>query len=196
MTRSQSLDIISSNKRHSIPAVNEDEQYLIFSLAREAFAVRIAYIKEIIEYDTLTEVPMMPACVRGVINLRGSVVPIIDLGARFKQGQTQVGRRTCIVIIDLGPAEGRNDVGILVDGVNEVLEIPSGDIEPPPAFGARMRSDFIEGLARRAGDFVIVLRVERLLALDDLAGGEADECLSQSHGHATPIGALEAPSRE
>lgn len=148
---------------------DEQGQYLIFTLHDEALAIGILAIKEIIEYGSLTEVPMMPALVRGVINLRGAVVPVIDLTARFGRGRTEVGRRTCIVIVELEQGGERQDVGVIVDTVNEVIEIPRCDIEPPPAFGAMIHTDFIAGMGKVAGRFVVILDIERILSLDDLA---------------------------
>lgn len=148
---------------------NEQGQYLIFTLHDEALAIGILSIKEIIEYGSLTEVPMMPALVRGVINLRGAVVPVIDLTARFGRGRTEVGRRTCIVIVELEQGGERQDLGVIVDTVNEVIEIPRCDIEPPPAFGAMIHTDFIAGMGKVAGRFVVILDIERILSLDELA---------------------------
>lgn len=147
----------------------EQGQYLVFTLHNEAFAIGILAIKEIIEYGSLTEVPMMPALVRGVINLRGAVVPVIDLSARFGRGRTEVGRRTCIVIVELEQNGERQDLGVIVDAVNEVIEIPRCDIEPPPAFGAMIRTNFIAGMGKVAGRFVVILDIEHILSLDELA---------------------------
>lgn len=110
----------------------------------------------------------MPAFIRGVINLRGAVVPVIDLSARFGGRTSAVSRRTCIVIVELGSGEDRQDLGVIVDAVNEVLEIPRGDIEPPPSFGARIRADFIQGMGKVNGDFVIILNVERVLSTEEM----------------------------
>lgn len=153
-------------------AVTEDQQqYLTFLLGGEMFAIGILNIKEIIEYGSLTEVPMMPVFIRGVINLRGSVVPVIDLSARFGRAPTEVSRRTCIVIIevDAGEEGGKQDVGVVVDSVSEVLEIPRSEIEPPPSFGARIRNDFICGMGKVAGKFVILLDVGKVLSVDEMA---------------------------
>jgi purine-binding chemotaxis protein CheW len=144
-------------------------QYLTFLLAGEMYAVAILNVKEIIEYGTLTEIPMMPAFIRGVINLRGAVVPVIDLAARFGGVRTAIGRRTCIVIIELSQEDVPQDVGIVVDAVSEVLEIPPAEIEPPPAFGARIRTDFIDGMGKVAGRFVVILDVGRVLSVDEMA---------------------------
>lgn len=147
----------------------EIQQYLTFQLTGEMYAVGILNVKEIIEYGQLTEIPMMPAFIRGVINLRGSVVPVIDLAARFGGTQTSVGRRTCIVIIELTEGETRQDIGVVVDAVSEVLEVSSADIEPPPSFGAKIRADFIDGMGRIAGKFVIILNIQRVLSVDEIA---------------------------
>jgi purine-binding chemotaxis protein CheW len=150
-------------------ATDDARQYLTFSLAGEMYAVAILNVKEIIEYGTLTEIPMMPAFIRGVINLRGAVVPVIDLAARFGGRQTVIGRRTCIVIVELSESDAHQDIGIVVDAVSEVLEIPPTEIEPPPAFGAKIRTDFIDGMGKVAGKFVIILDVRRVLSVDEMA---------------------------
>ena len=148
--------------------MEQARQYLTFMLGREVFALGILGVKEIIEYSNLTEVPMMPACMRGVINLRGSVVPVIDLSVRFGRQASNRTRRTCIVIIEVLAQEQRKDIGIIVDAVDSVLEIPDSDIEPPPTFGAKIRADFIQGMGKVNGRFVILLDVNHVLALDDL----------------------------
>ena len=145
------------------------QQYLTFLLSGEMYAVGILNVKEIIEYGQLTEIPMMPAFIRGVINLRGSVVPVIDLAARFGGQQTETSRRTCIVIIELSNGEERHDIGVVVDAVSEVLEVSAADIEPPPAFGAKIRADFIAGMGKISGKFVIILDIQRVLSVDEIA---------------------------
>ena len=152
-------------------------RYLTFRLGGELFALGILDITEIIEYRPLTEVPMMPAFIRGVLNLRGRVVPVVDLAARFGRGPTQVARRTGIIIVetaDTGGTDGDGgdrpgqDFGIVVDAVNEVMHFGEDDIEPPPAFGAGIRSDFISGMAKRGGDFIIVLDVSQVLSVNEM----------------------------
>ncbi len=118
---------------------------------------------------------MMPPFVRGVINLRGSVVPVVDLSARFSQGITQIAKRTGIVIVETTRfnqdhnEEIRQDIGIIVDAVNEVVEINGRDIEPPPAFGARIRPDFISVMAKKDNRFVIILNTNQVLSIDEMA---------------------------
>ncbi|MFO1381516.1 MAG: chemotaxis protein CheW [Chitinivorax sp.] len=144
-------------------------QYLAFTLNGEVFAIDILQIREIIEFGALTEVPMMPPTIRGVINLRGSVVPVIDLSARFGRGPSAVARRTCVVILEVSKDGVTQTLGVMVDAVNEVMEIPAEDIEPAPAFGTRIRTDFIAGMGRVNGRFVIILDVAHVFSLDELA---------------------------
>jgi purine-binding chemotaxis protein CheW len=151
-------------------AADEEQQYLTFLLSSEMFAIAILNIKEIIEYGSLTEVPMMPSFIRGVINLRGAVVPVVDLSARFGRNKTEVSRRTCIVIIEVQNSdESKQDIGVMVDSVSEVLEIPRSEIEPPPAFGAKIRVDFIQGMGKVDGKFVILLDANKVLSVDELS---------------------------
>lgn len=148
---------------------NTIQQYLTFVLGREIFAINILNIKEIIEYGQLTEVPKMPAFIRGVINLRGAVVPVIDMAARFDKPTAELTRKTCIVIIEVAHAEGTQVVGIMVDAVNEVVDIESGNIEPAPSFGANIRVDFIEGMGKIDGKFIILLNVNKVLFVDEIS---------------------------
>lgn len=141
-----------------------------FRLGDDLFAVEIRFIREIIEYESITQVPMMPAFVRGIINLRGSVVPVIDLSVRFGREQTPICPSTCIAILSLPHTEDDyHEVGILLDAVVEVLEIPQTDIDPSPTFGARIRGDFIKGIATIGGRFAILLDVERALSVSELS---------------------------
>ena len=112
---------------------------------------------------------MMPVFIRGVIDVRGGVVPVIDLLARFGGKKSEIGRRTCIVILELALDGGRHDIGVVVDAVSEVLEIPASEIEPPPTFGAKIRTDFIDGMGKVAGKFVIILNTQQVLSIDEMA---------------------------
>jgi len=150
-------------------AEQDQQQYLTFMLGGETYAMGILAIKEIIEYGNLTEVPRMPQFIRGVINLRGAVVPVIDLSSRFGKMVTNVTRRTCIVIIEVATGNETQDVGVMVDAVNAVLEIPSHEIEPPPSFGANIRADFIDGMGKVNGKFVIILNIQHVLSVDEIA---------------------------
>lgn len=162
---------ITKQEMQSLKVVTErdQQQYLTFNLGGEVFAIGILAIKEIIEYGNLTEVPMMPDFIRGVINLRGAVVPVVDLSARFGRAGTALTRRTCIVIVEIEAEGEHQDVGVIVDAVNEVLEILPQDIEPAPAFGAKIRTDFIRGMGKVASRFVIILDVDHVLSVDEMA---------------------------
>jgi purine-binding chemotaxis protein CheW len=151
------------------PLAEAPHQYLTFALGSEMFAVRILNVKEIIEFGDITAIPMVPDFIRGVINLRGLVVPVIDLACRFGGQATEVSRRTCIVIVELSEGETRRDIGVVVDSVSEVLEIAAAEIEPPPAFGARIRTDFIDGMGKVDGRFVIILDTEKVLSIEEIA---------------------------
>lgn len=146
-----------------------DQQYLTFTLSSEPYAISILCIKEIIQYGQLTEVPRMPNFIRGVINLRGAVVPVIDLSARFGRLATVVGQRNCIIIVEVVTDEEKHSMGVMVDAVNAVLEIPAREIEAAPMFGTTVRTDFIEGMGKIDGKFVIILNVQHVLSMDDMA---------------------------
>ena len=145
-------------------------QYLTFMLGGESFGIGIMAVKEIIEFGSITEVPMMPDSIRGVINLRGAVVPVMDLAARFGRAPTVQGKRTCIVIVELELEGERQITGVVVDAVSAVLDIPPSGIEPAPSFGTRISGDFIAGMGKLNGRFVILLNVEQVLGLDGMPG--------------------------
>lgn len=171
-------------------AVTDAARYLTFTLNGDAYALNIFNVLEILEHRHLTVVPMMPDFVRGVINLRGRPVPVIDLAIRFGRGSTTIARRTSVIIVRINdPASGAGypadatapggsaksatdgqDIGVLVDAVNKVEEFAEADIEPPPAFGAGIRADFINGMAKRDNDFIIVLDIDRVLSVNDMIG--------------------------
>ncbi|GAB4403612.1 MAG: chemotaxis protein CheW [Rhodoferax sp.] len=169
----------------SAASATEEKQYLTFMLGVEMFSLSILCIKEIIWYANLTEVPMMPACIRGVINLRGAVVPVLDLSLRFGKPSTPVTKSTCIVIVEVPTAvEGeRQNIGVVVDSVQAVLEIPASEIEPAPSFGAKIRSDFIEGIAKVNGKFVILLNVGKVLSMEEI--GQLGQVAAQVDGVGT-----------
>lgn len=149
---------------------HDQGQYLVFVLGKDLFAINILVIKEITEVGRLTTVPRMPDFIRGVVNLRGAVVPVVDLGALFGKPAMQLTRRTCIVIIELGTDDGsKQDVGVMVDGVSAVVDIPKSEIEPPPSFGANIRVDFIGGVGVVNDEFVIILNVDQVLEMDETA---------------------------
>jgi purine-binding chemotaxis protein CheW len=147
----------------------EQRQYLSFMLSGETYAISILRIKEIIQYRQLTGVPRMPSFIRGVINLRGAVVPVIDLSVRFGKPPTQLGSRNCIIIIEVEIEDETHSIGVMVDAVNAVLEISDSEIEPAPTFGTNIDAEFIAGMGKINGKFVIILNIQQILSMDDMA---------------------------
>jgi len=161
----------------------QQQQYLTFMLGEELFALGILSVREIIEHGFVTTVPMAPSFIRGVINLRGAVVPVIDLASRFGRPRAVRGKRTCIVITEVATHDGPQEMGLVVDAVSEVLEIREQDIEPPPEFGNRIRGDFIAGMGNVNGCFVAILDVDQVLSPKEItvsAGLSAEAVAGQA----------------
>ena len=144
-------------------------QYLTFTLGTDVFGVDIRSVREIIQCSAMAAVPLMPEFVRGVINLRGAVVPVIDLHARFGRRPSTISAMTCIVIFDALRAGERVELGLLVDAVSEVIDIAPAQIEPPPNFGSAVRRDFIQGMGKVGARFVILLEPDQAFDVDEMA---------------------------
>jgi len=144
-------------------------QYLTFQLTGETYGINIKHVREIIEYGFVTPIPMMPKFIIGVINLRGSVVPVLDLNARFGGQNSVITKRTSVVIIELTVDETPFQIGVVLDFVNDVLEINKSNIAPPPTFGAQIRTDFIEGMGKINEEFLILINTERVLDTNELS---------------------------
>lgn len=174
-----------------MPSLNQDmtpdreggdqTQCLTFLLGEEMFAVPILNVREIIEHGHITVVPMMPDAIRGVINLRGAVVPVVDLNRRFGRGHTKEGKRTCIVIVEIPRDTETLVVGMMVDAVSEVLDIPASQVEPPPAFGTHLRTDFIQGMAKMEDGFIVLLALTHVLSDEELAQLPGDTPVATVH---------------
>jgi purine-binding chemotaxis protein CheW len=149
-------------------------KYLTFNLAEEAYGIGILKIKEIIGMLPVTSVPQTPDFVKGVINLRGKVIPVVDLRLRFGMEEIEYTERTCIIVVEIDGQAGTIMMGIVVDSVSEVLNIKGEDIEEPPAFGARLDTNYILGMAKMEGGVKILLDIDRVLnaqEIDSLAQG-------------------------
>lgn len=169
MTHHQALTAAASLLPGGRTTVKEDAlQYLTFSLGDEVFAMDIRSVREIIQHGAMTVVPLMPEFVRGIINLRGAVVPVIDLQSRFGRAKAKMGKKTCVIIFDVGPDGDRVELGLLVDAVSEVIDIAPSQIEPPPQFGATIQREFIRGLGKVGSEFIVILEPERALNIDDM----------------------------
>jgi purine-binding chemotaxis protein CheW len=143
-------------------------KYLTFALAREEYGLEILKVREIIGYIEVTAVPQTPSYVRGVINLRGQVIPVIDLRARFGMDTADVTDQTCIIVVEISQGKHKFDTGIVVDRVSEVLDIAGVNIEDAPQFGSSMDTDFILGMAKVGESVKILLHIDRILAGADL----------------------------
>lgn len=144
------------------------QQYLTFIIGGEEFAVSLLKVKEIIEYDIVTEIPKTPEWIRGVINLRGSVVPVIDLAVKFRQAPSVAGKLTCIVITEVQSGDEAAVMGIMVDSVRQVIDLREQEIEEPPTFGTRVNVDYLLGMARSGKKFCLLLDTEKVLSTDEL----------------------------
>lgn len=147
----------------------KEGKFLTFALDGEEYGVEILKVKEIIGIMNITSVPRTPEYVKGVINLRGKVIPVIDLRLKFSMEKHEYDERTCIIVIDIADASGKRIMmGIVVDSVSEVLNIRSEDVEDTPAFGARMNTGFILGMAKVKGDVKILLDIDKVMAAEEV----------------------------
>jgi purine-binding chemotaxis protein CheW len=168
LTQGQDDDLLSSHK------------YLSFVIHEQSYGIPISRIKEIIEYVSVTRVPMVPGEIRGVINLRGRVVPVVDLSVRLDKPRSAATKRTCIVIVEVVNGEEKMDIGFVVDAVTEVMNIADSMTEPPPPFGLNLRSEFVQSMGKIDNGFAVLLDVDKVLSIDDLAfliAGEAESAL-------------------
>lgn len=160
-------------------------QYLTFLLGSELFALPIARVREVIEVQGLTRMPLSPSVVPGVLNLRGAVIPVVDLSARIGRSPTAVGRRSCIIVVEVEDEGAVTPIGVLVDAVSEALEVAAHQLERRPAFGAGLRPDFVAGMLNLEGRFVVVLEVEQLLSMAELEQLVSDASADREPGRLT-----------
>jgi purine-binding chemotaxis protein CheW len=161
-------------------------QYLTFVVGEEEYGVGITRAKEIIEYDTVTTVPNAPPFIRGVINLRGSVVPVVDLAVKFGRRSSAVTRRSCIVVVEVDLDGNRTVMGIVADRVSQVADLPPSAIEPPPAFGTGVRTEWLLGLGRADKRFLLLLDTDRALSHHELAAVSAAQAIAGPEGGPPP----------
>ncbi len=160
-------------------------QFLSFYLANKLYAVEILEVEEIIEPSEITEIPLAPDYIRGVINLRGDVVPVFDLTAHMGHGRRDINKRSCIVLVQIQTeTSGKQTLGLLVDSVNEIVEIDSNKILPPPKMGSTVNTNFIKSMGRVENSFIILLNVDTLLSTELL---EEINSLSQLHKTEKPV---------
>ena len=151
----------------AIKEVAEQQQYLTFLLADEEYAISILRVKEIIGYDTVTSVPKTPSWIRGVINLRGNVVPVVDLAVRFGLAERPVTKTTCIIIVEWQMETQNTMMGVIADAVSQVMDIAAGEIQAAPSFGTRVKVDYLQGMAEIGKKFALLLDIDKVLAGED-----------------------------
>jgi len=149
--------------------LDQTAQYLTFRLGEEVFALDISQVREVLDYTNITRVPRMPEFMRGVINLRGSVVPVVDLRLKFGMSATERTVNTCIIIAEVAIEGERTLLGALADSVQEVIDLEPGQIEPPPRLGTSIHAQFIRGMGKRDEHFVIILDVDKVFSSDELS---------------------------
>lgn len=162
-------------------ATSSMSQYLTFVIGADTFALSLLKVREIIEYDVVTHVPRMPEWIRGVINLRGSIVPVIDIAVKFQQPSKDVGKQTCIVITEVQSGDDTSVMGVIVDSVREVVDWSQDDIQPPPSFGTRLKADYLLGMAGTGKKFSLILDIDKILSIDELLElATTEEALAKS----------------
>ena len=148
--------------------VVEQQQYLTFMLAGEEYAISILNVRQIVEYHTVTRVPKTPKWTRGVINLRGAVVPVVDIAVKFGLEERPVTRTTCIIIIETRSADQNATIGVIADAVSQVIDLRPADIYEPPSFGTRVQVDYLLGMVQMGSKFVLLLNLEKVLSSEEL----------------------------
>jgi len=161
------MNTFSKQKKQTVTQVTQ--QFLTFRIGNEHYGLELSKTREIIEYGGITEVPLMPSFLRGVINLRGEVVPVIDLAVRLGRKAIEVQRRTCIIVVELENNDQNHVLGLLADAVSEVIELAEDSIEDAPSFGANIRAEFIQGIAKQDDSFVVLLDANNALSVRELA---------------------------
>jgi len=153
----------------AVKEITEVRQYLTFRLGEEVFGLDVGKVREILDFTTITNVPRTPEFIRGVINLRGSVVPVVDMRVKFGMSATEKTVNTCIVVAEV-ELEGDSIVlGALVDSVHEVFELEPGQIEPAPRIGTKLKTEFIKGMGKRDDRFIILLDVDKAFSAEELS---------------------------
>ncbi len=153
----------------SVTSITDIRQYLTFQLSEEVFAIDVSHVREILEFTTVTKVPKTPDYMRGVINLRGSVVPVLDMRLKFGMSMTEKTVDTCIIVVEVS-FEGENTIiGALVDSVQEVFELEPDQIEPAPKIGTQLKTEFIKGMGKKDDRFIIMLDIDKVFSSEELS---------------------------
>ena len=162
----------------SVTGINEAVQYLTFKLAEETFALDVSKVREILEFSTVTKVPQTPDFMRGVINLRGSVVPVIDMRLKFGMSAIEQTVNTCIIVVEVVQDDDVVVLGTLADSVQEVIEMEPEQIEAAPHIGTRLHTDFIKGMGKLDGRFIMILDIDKVFSSSEIMLVRGDELLA------------------
>ncbi|MCG8638519.1 MAG: chemotaxis protein CheW [Desulfobacterales bacterium] len=152
----------------SVPGITQTSQYLTFILDQEIYAMDINQVREVLDFTKITKVPRMPDFIKGVINLRGGVVPVVDLRLKFGMAQVERTVDTCIIIIEINIQETLTLLGIMADSVQEVMSMEPDQIEPAPKIGTRLKTEFIKGMGKKNDEFIIILDSDKVFSADEL----------------------------
>lgn len=153
----------------SVTSITDTRQYLTFQLGEEIFGLDVSHVREILEFTTVTKVPKTPDYMRGVINLRGSVVPVLDMRLKFGLTQTEKMVNTCIIVVEVSFEDEHTIIGALVDSVQEVFELEPEQIEPAPKIGTQLKTEFIKGMGKKDDHFIIILNIDKVFSSEELA---------------------------
>jgi purine-binding chemotaxis protein CheW len=153
----------------SVSSITDTRQYLTFQLGEEVFGLDVSHVREILEFTTVTKVPKTPDYMRGVINLRGSVVPVLDMRLKYGLTRTEKTVDTCIVVVEVTFEDEPTIIGALVDSVQEVFELEPEQIEPAPRIGTQLKTEFIKGMGKKDDHFIIILSADKVFSSEDLA---------------------------
>ena len=153
----------------SVKTIVEVKPYLTFTLGEELFSVEVSKVREVLDYTNITKIPRTPEYMRGVINLRGSVVPVMDLRLKFGMSRTENKRNTCIIVLEINTDEETIILGALADSVQEVFELEPDQIEPAPRFGTKFKAEFLRGMGKRDENFIMILDIDKVFTTDELS---------------------------
>ncbi|HTV16842.1 MAG TPA: chemotaxis protein CheW [Acidobacteriaceae bacterium] len=164
----------------SVNGITETRQYLTFKLGNEVFATDVAKVREVLDLTTITAIPRTPDFMSGVINLRGTVVPVVDLRLCLGMSKTESTRNTCIVVVEVLLENESTTIGALADSVEEVIDLEPEQIQPAPRIGTQIRTDFIRGMGKRDTQFIMILDIDRVFSADELAAMQGLEAAKEA----------------
>jgi purine-binding chemotaxis protein CheW len=159
----------------SISEITQMRQYLTFKLGNEVFGIDVAKVREVLDFTNITEIPRTPEFMSGVINLRGSVVPVVDLRLCFHMSKTERTRNTCIIVVEVLLDGESTVIGALADSVEEVIDLEPDQIQPAPKIGTQIHTDFIKGMGKRDSQFIMILEIDRVFSAEELGAVQSAE---------------------